>query len=78
MENKSVQIGKFRVSPMADRQPDGSFVPCVSIRSGQGSASLERIVRFVHRFATQHAAEIYALKQGLGWVNDPLKYQRGW
>ncbi|CAK7066786.1 hypothetical protein CUZ56_02291 [Saezia sanguinis] len=73
-----VQLGKYCISPLIRQLPDGSYSSSVSIRAGHGSTSLDRIVRFVHRFTDEQAAKVYATKEGIAWVKDPLRHRRGW
>ncbi|UDF35646.1 UNVERIFIED_ORG: hypothetical protein LHJ69_00670 [Shinella sp. XGS7] len=47
---------------------DGGFSAAVSIRSGQGMASHDRVMRFVPRFESPRAALRYAKAEGLAWV----------
>lgn len=75
---KHIQIGKYRISPITRQLTDGSYSSSVSIKAGRGSTSMDRIVRFIHLFKDEHTAKDYALQEGLNWVNDPQKYQRGW
>ena len=56
--------------------PDGRFAAQVSIASGAGSASTDRVMRFVDDFPTFDAAARYAVAQGIDWVKDTLR-QRG-
>ena len=42
------------------------------IASGTGSASTDRVMRFVDDFATFEAAARYAVAQGIDWVNNTL------
>ncbi len=64
----SVPSGKYLVSPLSRLLDDGLYAASVSIRSGRGSASTDRVMRFTATFPTQEAAGRYALKQGLAWV----------
>ncbi|MDC8785376.1 hypothetical protein [Roseateles koreensis] len=70
MQNKtSIEVGKYLVSPIIKAQDDGSFAASVSIRSGRGSASHDRVMRFTKRFHTQRAAVRYATAEGLAWIH---------
>ncbi len=70
MQNKSIEVGKYLVSPMIKTQADGSFAASVSIRSGRGMASHDRVMRFTPRFISQRAALRYATSEGLAWVRS--------
>jgi hypothetical protein len=66
--NNSMAVGKYLVSPLVRRLEDGLFTASVSIRSGRGSASHDRVMRFTPHFADATQALQYAIEQGLGWV----------
>ena len=63
-------IGKYRVSPLTKGLDDGRWRASVSIRSGHGSATTDRVMRFEGSFATEAAAQQYARQQGLAWVSQ--------
>lgn len=65
IKKKSIQIGKYLVSPLIKRLEDGRYAPSVSIRSGRGSATHDRVLRFVSVFDTPRAALRYATDQGM-------------
>lgn len=66
----TLSVGKYLVSPLTLCTDAGDFAPSVSIRSGHGRATHDRIFRFVARFATREAARRYAMDQGLQWLRD--------
>jgi hypothetical protein len=68
MQNNSIEVGRFLVSPMTNPDSDGGFVASVSIRSGRGMASVDRVMRFKPTFACQSAALHYAVAQGTSWA----------
>jgi len=70
MQNKSIEVGRFLVSPMTNPDADGHFVASVSIRSGKGSASVDRVMRFKPRFANPGAALRYAAAEGTAWAQQ--------
>jgi hypothetical protein len=43
----------------------------VSIRSGRGSATHDRVLRLIPTFETDTAAACYATAQGLAWMGLP-------
>jgi len=53
---------------MIHSDADGSFSALVSIRSGKGMASLDRVMRFTPSFASPHAALRYAADEGMAWA----------
>jgi hypothetical protein len=49
----------------------GRYAASVSIRSGRGSATHDRVLRFHPVFESRCAAERYATAQGLAWIGAP-------
>jgi len=68
---KSLQIGKYRVTPPIKRLEDGRYAQSVSIRTGRGSATHDRVLRLTPFFHTPQAAMRHATNQGLAWVGTP-------
>ncbi|MDR7333493.1 hypothetical protein [Roseateles asaccharophilus] len=65
---KLIKLGRFLISPMVQERCDGGFDALVSIRSGRGTASVDRIMRFSPKFSRTDAALRYATTQGVAWV----------
>ncbi len=63
-------LGKYRIAALPRALPGGLFAAQVSIASGHGSASTDRVIRFDSAFSTHAAAADYALAQGIDWVHD--------
>lgn len=68
-QEKSIAVGKYLVSPLITRTDTGRFAASVAIRSGHGSATHHRVLRFVPRFDTRASARRYAVDQGVAWLN---------
>ena len=68
LNETSFQVDRFCVSPLTHRQADGSFCASVSIRSGRGTASHDRVFRFTPQFSTRESARRYAAREGMSWV----------
>lgn len=66
-----VMMGKYLVSPLTRRTDDGVYASSVSIRSGRGSGTSDRVLRFTRQFATPLEALHYAAEQGRHWVDTP-------
>ena len=66
----SFSIGKFRVTPGARVTDTGDFAPSVSIRRGQGAATLDKVFRFTRRFHSHRSAIDYLIRQGQAQVAD--------
>lgn len=70
MQNNSIEVGRFTVSPMTQSDADGRFVASVSIRSGKGMATTDRVWRFIQRFSSPESALRYAADEGVAWANQ--------
>ncbi len=66
-------VGKYLVSPLSRRNESGSYTASVSIRSGQGRGTHDRVFRFLPEFATREGALQYAVAEGRSW----LQHQAG-
>ena len=64
-------VGKYLVSPLTRLTDAGNYAASVSIRSGRGSGTHDRVFRFAPRFATREGARRYAVEQGIGWLQQP-------
>lgn len=71
-----LNLGQYRIAACPKALPGGRFAAQVSIASGTGSASTDRVMRFVDDFPTFDAAARYAVAQGVDWVKNTLS-QRG-
>lgn len=61
---KSFPVGKYLVSPLSRLTETGDYSASISLRSGRGMASHDRVFRLVPRFDTHHAALRYAAREG--------------
>ncbi|HEY6513276.1 MAG TPA: hypothetical protein VI032_14930 [Burkholderiaceae bacterium] len=68
IQKNTFMVGKYLVSPLVTRTDSGRYAASVSIRSGQGSATHHRVLRFVPRFDTRDVAQRYAVDHGLAWL----------
>jgi len=64
-------VGKYQLTPSAQITTSGSFTASLSIRSGQGSSTHDRVFRFLPCFGTAAAAKNYAIAQGKSFVSQP-------
>ncbi|WP_157264437.1 hypothetical protein [Azohydromonas aeria] len=64
----SIRVGKYLVSPLTRHLGSSRYAASVSIRSGYGSATHDRVMRFVPEFDSGEAALRYATAQGLDWI----------
>jgi hypothetical protein len=62
-------MGKYRIAACPRQLPCGQFAAQVSIASGRGSASTDRVMRFHDEFSSHDAAAQFAIAQGIDWVH---------
>jgi hypothetical protein len=67
----SLRVGKYLVSPLTRPIGCGRHAASVSIRSGRGSATHDRVLRLVPTFDSSAEAARYATAQGLAWIGAP-------
>jgi len=65
-----IAVGKYLVSPLAKLQGEGRYAASVSIRSGKGSATHDRVMRFSGLFDSATQALQYATEHALGWIKE--------
>jgi hypothetical protein len=63
-----LQVGKYLVSPLTRATEGGRYAAAVSIRSGHGSGTHDRVLRFAPRFDGPDQAARYAMRQALAWI----------
>ena len=72
----SIQVGKYLVSPLTREVGFNRYAASVSIRSGHGRSTHDRVLRLLPVFADAPSASRYATEQGLAWVRDPIRYMQ--
>lgn len=70
IDHTKIAVGKYLVSPLAKPQGEGRYAASVSIRSGRGSATHDRVLRFSRIFDSAAAAMHYATEHALGWIHE--------
>lgn len=63
-----MQSGKYLVSPLIKVQDNGWFASSVSIRSGSGSGTTDRVLRFARLFRCASEATAYAHAEATQWI----------
>jgi len=61
-------MGKYRIAACPRQLASGQFEAQVSIASGRGSASTDRVMRFHDEFPCHDTAAQYAVDQAIDWV----------
>lgn len=69
---KSFTVGRYRVSSLTQVSATGVFSAGVSIRSGQGQGTHDRVFRFLPAFSSPASARRYAVREGLAWIRSRL------
>ena len=67
---KTFSVGRYLVSPLTTLTPAGTYAPSVSIRSGQGRGTHERVFRLEARFARRDDARRHAADHGRRWIRE--------
>jgi hypothetical protein len=66
-----VTVGKYLISPIIRLLDNGWYACSVSIRSGRGQQTTDRVVRLTRLFRDAVTAAEYALAEGLQWIAAP-------
>ena len=67
---QAFSVGKYLVSPLTRLNDAGSYIASVSIRSGSGRGTHDRVFRFLPEFATREGALQYAIAEGHSWLQQ--------
>ena len=68
-----ITMGKYRIAAVPRPLDCGRFAAQVSIASGSGRGTTDRVMRFRDLFPTRDSAAHYAIAQGLAWVHDAMQ-----
>ena len=79
-EIETITVGKYLISPLIRMLENGWYACSVSIRSGSGSGTHDRVLRLTRLFRDQLAAVRYATAEGLQWIGhrNPAVQGRPW
>ncbi len=64
IQEKTFTVGKYLISPMTGDTGLAGFSAAVSIRSGSGRGTHDRVFRFTPLFPTRESACRYAAREG--------------
>jgi hypothetical protein len=64
-----VNIGRYLVSPLTKPMANGWFASSVSIKSGSGSETTDRVLRLTRVFQSAAEAAAYAMQEGRQWIS---------
>jgi hypothetical protein len=71
------KVGRYLVSPLIKQTENGTFAISVSIRSGSGSATTDRVLRLTGLFPCPREAAAYARSEALQWITPPQRMSVG-
>ncbi len=71
IQEPTITAGKYLISPLLKALENGWYACSVSIRSGSGSSTTDRVVRLTRLFRDRLAAADYARAEGLQWIGIP-------
>jgi len=66
--HRPLTVGKYLISPLTKALENGWFACSVSIRSGSGRATTDRVLRLTRLFRDPGAGADYARNEGLQWI----------
>lgn len=64
----SLTVGRYLISPLIRSADSGGYSACVSVKSGRGSGTHDRVLRLHGHFDTQETAHQYALDEGVAYI----------
>jgi len=67
------RLGRYTLSAYSRADTNGLFLATLSVRSGHGQGSHDRVFQFTPRFETADAARQYAREQGHLMVRQPMR-----
>lgn len=69
----SFTLDRYRIEPTIHVVVDGGFTAGVSIRSGSGHATHDRVFRFTPLFSSRESARRYAAREAVNWVRHRVQ-----
>jgi hypothetical protein len=70
-DHSPLSVGKYLISPLTKAVGNGWYGCSVSIRSGSGRGTTDRVVRLTRIFRDAAAAADYAIGEGMQWIGMP-------
>ncbi len=64
----TLTLGRYLISPLIRSADCGGYSASVSIKSGRGSATHDRVLRLVGRFCTAEGAQSHALAKAIEYI----------
>lgn len=76
-QKDAITSGKYLISPLIKVLDNGWYACSVSIRSGTGSGTHDRVLRLTRLFQTRLEAVRHATAEGLQWIGHPNASVKG-
>ena len=76
-EKHNIIVGKYLISPLTRMLENGWYACSVSIKSGSGSGTHDRVLRLTRLFQDHLAAVRYATAEGLQWIGHRHHHPAG-
>lgn len=73
----NIIVGKYLITPLTRLLENGWYACSVSIRSGSGSGTHDRVLRLTRLFRNPVAAVRYATAEGLQWIGHSPSHAQG-
>ncbi|KQP38963.1 hypothetical protein [Pseudorhodoferax sp. Leaf274] len=68
VSSANLTVGKYLISPLIRIAEGGGYNASVSIRSGRGSGTHDRVLRLIGCFRTPETARRQALAEGIDYI----------
>jgi hypothetical protein len=72
-QEPAIAVGKYVVSPLVTATDSGRYAAAAAIRSGHGTGTHHRVLRFVPRFTSHESARRYAVEHGIAHASALLQ-----
>lgn len=66
--NTNLTVGRYLISPLIRSADSGGYSASVSVKSGRGTGTHDRVLRLNGHFHTQETAHQYALDEGIAYI----------
>lgn len=68
ISSAGLTVGKYLISPLVRVADGGGYSASVSVKSGRGSGTHDRVLRLIGRFRTAENARSHALAEGMAYI----------
>ena len=68
VSSANLTVGKYLISPLVRVAEGGGYSASVSVKSGHGSGTHDRVLRLIGRFRTLETARCHAVAEGIDYL----------